>query len=275
VVLGELQSLGRAAWPRVTLALRLLGRRLGARVAARDPAAAVAELEALRPHAGALYLAAACAEGIDAAIAAFTTRFLDPLPRYLARMKPDAAFVAEVRQRLSRKLLVAMPEAPPRIADYGGRGPLASWVRVVALHLAISLKRAERGQRTDGEGDLDAHSAPAPDPEVELLARHYRPAFEAALREALPRLDGREREVLRVYHIDGMTVDALGERLGVGRSMAARRVAAARRAAFEETLRILRERLLLGASVFDSIARQLKSQVTISLTSSHARSDAK
>jgi RNA polymerase sigma-70 factor (ECF subfamily) len=269
--LAELEAQGRASWPRVTLTPAQLGRRLAARVTTGDPAGAIAQLETLRGHAAELYLAAACAEGVPAAVAEFTVRYLGPLPRYLARMKPDAAFVDEVRQRLSVKLLVATPDAPPRIGEYAGRGPLASWVRVAALHLAISLRRADKRGRIEDDEEVDEHGSPAPDPEVELLARRYRPAFEGALREALTRLDPAEREVLRLYYIDGMTVDTLGEHLRVGRSTAARRVAAARRAAFEQTRVILRERLQLGSSAFDSIARQLKSQLTISLSTLFSR----
>jgi RNA polymerase sigma-70 factor (ECF subfamily) len=264
--LHELVAIGRAAWPRLALAPTQRVRRLAARLEAGNAAAVQAQLQALRPHAAELFLASACAEGVAGAVAEFTSRYLGPLPRYLARMKPDDAFVDEVRQRLSMKLLVATPESPPRIAEYAGRGPLASWVRVAALHLAISLRRADPAARAGDGEDLDEHAAPAPDPEVELLARRYRPAFEGALREALAHLDSDEREVLRLYYLDGMTVDTLGERLGVGRSTAARRVAAARRAAFEETRRLLRERLQLGGSAFDSIARQLKSQLTLSLS---------
>jgi RNA polymerase sigma-70 factor (ECF subfamily) len=263
--LRELVAIGQAAWPRLLLRPLEFVRRQAARLETRDPAAALAQMAALRPHAAELFLAAACADGVPGAAAELTTHYLNALPRYLARMKPDDAFIDEVRQRLSMKLLVATPESPPRIAEYAGRGPLGSWVRVAALHLAISLRRADPAARAGDGSDLDERAAPAPDPEVELLARRYRPAFESALREALAHLGSEEREVLRLYYLDGMTVDTLGARLGVGRSTAARRVAAARRAAFEETRRLLRERLQLG-SAFDSIARQLKSQLTISLS---------
>jgi hypothetical protein len=63
-----------------------------------------------------------------------------------------------------------------------------------------------------------------------------------------------------------LTVDELAEQLRVGRSTAARRVAAARRSVFERTRTILHERLALGASAFESLARQLKSHIEISLS---------
>jgi RNA polymerase sigma-70 factor (ECF subfamily) len=265
-LLAELAASGRGAWPKLSLAPAVFVRHLAVRVAVSDPVEACARLEALRPRAAELFLSTACAEGLPPALAEFDARYLSAVPHYLARMKADSSFVEEVRQRLRVNLLMTLDGKPPRIAQYGGRGPLTSWVRVAALHLAISLRRGERGDVVDDDGDIERHGSLTPDPEIELLARRYRPVFEAALRDALAHLDAPAREILRLYYFEGLTVDALGERLGVGRSTAARRVASARMSVFAHTRRLLHERLEMGASAFESLARHLKSQLAISLT---------
>jgi RNA polymerase sigma-70 factor (ECF subfamily) len=263
--LAELVTRGRAAWPTLKLDSALFVRRQAARIATDERDDVGARIAALLPHAGDLFLAAACAEGVPDAAEELEAHYLRALPRQLARLRPDSAFLDEVKQQLSVRLLVASPEAPPRIADYAGRGPLSSWLRVVAMHTALGLRRARKDRPVDDAHDVEAHAGVAPDLELELLARRYRRALEAALRDAMAKLEGPARQLLRLHYVDGLTVDDLGERLGVGRSTAARRVAAARASVFAHARALLRERLGLSAATFESLARQLRSQIVISL----------
>ena len=66
-----------------------------------------------------------------------------PIDTALTRLGREPMFVDEVRQVLRTKLLVG-DGAPPKIADYSGRGPLDGWVRAAAVRAAIDLKRREK-----------------------------------------------------------------------------------------------------------------------------------
>src|SRR5438876_233997 len=133
-MLSELYEVGRSAWPDLSLDRATFERFLEERVAL-----GVAP-EKTRAQAADLYLACACAHGAAGAVERFDRAHLAGLAAVVARVDPSPAFTDEVRQRLRTKLFVAEAGAIPKIAEYTGRGPLLSWVRVAALRTALNLK---------------------------------------------------------------------------------------------------------------------------------------
>jgi len=251
---------GRAAWPGVVLE----GRRFVAHLARHLPAGHAPEaLERL--HLGDLYLARACVEGVPAALAAFEARLLPEVYVAVARLKLPPATVDELRQQVRQKMLLSTPDEPSKLAAYPGTGPLVGWVRGAALWLArVLLRQRARGLHSD-DSALCLLVEPGDDPELAYLKRTYRAEFNAAFAQALGRLATRQRNVLRLKYLDGMSIDQLGAVYGVHRASAARWVVAAQEALLKQTRRGLTERLRLTGSQLDSVLRLISSQLDVNL----------
>ena len=244
---------GRRAWPGLTLGVEAFVTHLAERAEPGLPPAA---------RGPDLYLACACSKGVRGAIEAFDREYLANVGTYLARLRPTAAFVDEVQQQMRDKLFVGRDGAPPRITAYGGKGALATWVSVVAIRVAMDLRRQPRPAADDGR-ELDV---PATDnPERDYEQERYRRAFDEALRGATAAIGDEQRHILRRYFADGLTLDALAVELGVHRTTVVRRLAAARASLRIETRRRLQ--LVLGASEseLESLARMMRSRLDLSL----------
>jgi RNA polymerase sigma-70 factor (ECF subfamily) len=246
----DLAERGRAAWPGIELSAAQLAEHL-------------ARLELpVEPHAD-LYLACACTAADPAALAAFDAKVLAEVGHFVARIDPSPQFADEVRQVLRHRLLVPRPDGPPRIADYSGRGALGAWVRVAAVRAAIDLRRD-----VHGEGRVSSTPAVARElrPDLALLRARYQADYEEALRAALATLDARERNLLRMHIVDGLTLDRIGVIYRVHRATAARWVQSVRQKLLDAIYQRLGERLRLSPSELDSLTALVQSQLQVSLT---------
>jgi RNA polymerase sigma-70 factor (ECF subfamily) len=180
------------------------------------------------------------------------------------RIDGSPAFVDEVRQSLRVRLLVAEPGAAPRIAGYGGKGPLAAWIRAAAIRVAIDLKRRVTPELPGDDllGDLVSSE---PDPALRHLKSLHRADFQAALEEALGALPDRQRAVLRLHHVDGLRLAEIGRLYRVHESTVSRWLARAAEEVADQTRRRLTERLSLSGSSLDSLARLVRSQLDLSI----------
>jgi RNA polymerase sigma-70 factor (ECF subfamily) len=260
--LAKLLSVSRTAWP----ALDLDDDDFVRWVAARVPHDEAASNALARLHAGDLFLACACTRAEPKALAAFEARYLARVPTYLAKMRLPETFVEEVRQALAEKLLVSSGGAPPRIAEYSGRGPLESWVRIAAIRAAISLARRRKPQETLSDDAVHDALPRGTDPELEILRRRSRTDFTEAFRAAFAALSPRSRNLLRLRYLDGAGVGELAVVYGVHRTTLARWLADAEQEALEETRGRLRERLHLTPTECDSLIRLARSRLEETLS---------
>jgi len=233
--LEALWEAARSAWP----AIALPRERFGAYVARHMEADRLPESE----RAGDLYLACACAAGIPRALEAFDTLLATAVARGVARIDSSHGFKDLVAQDLRTRLLVG---ESPKIADYAGRAPLASWLKTAAVRAALNHRRAKGDQS-------------------ELIRAKYREAFEDALRVALAELPEKERTLLSLSVGGGLGIDALAEKFGVGRSTAARWLIAARELLTRETRRVLLDRLGVTPSELDSVAGEVRGDIDVSI----------
>jgi RNA polymerase sigma-70 factor (ECF subfamily) len=213
-------------------------------------------------HAADLYLACACAHGIAGALDAFEERYASAITRAVSRKNGSPSFVDEARQRLRERLFVSS-RGLPKIAQYRGRTALAAWVTLAASREALMLLRGEtRRRETTGGGDAIALEG---SPELALLKRRYVPHFAAAVQNAFAKLSDRERTLLELHIVGGVGIDRLGELYKVGRSTAARWLAAARETLVDQTRRELKHTLRLSDSEYGSLAELVRSQLDISV----------
>jgi RNA polymerase sigma-70 factor (ECF subfamily) len=216
--------------------------------------------------AGDLYLACACARGDERALQAFDERFLAHLPQLLARTRVEGHTLDELRQILREHLFLGRDGKRGRIADYAGRGPLSSWLRVAAVRTASNLRRKDKGRSSVEE---EAGSSPdvvgSVDPELAVIRRRFGEDFNQSLREAFAALEPRERNFLRMHFIDRLGIDKLAPVFQVSRATAARHLAAAREALVERTMANLRARLRMQPEELQSLLGKVRSKLELSL----------
>jgi len=245
---------GRAAWP-------------GAKL---DPDAFAARAVRLEVRAedvdvrGAdLYLAWACAESDKVALAYFERLFLPAVDGYVGRLGLADAVVDDVRQELRIRLLVG-PE--PRIGQYSGRGPLAAWVRMAAIRVALSL--LERSKVRSNAKDISALSAlvgEQTNPELAAVRHRHGSAFQAALERSLDALDARDKTLLRMHFIDQLNIEAMGRIYRVHRATVARWLVAIRRRVLDNLRTELSLDLKASTSEFRSMLAVVRSDLDLSL----------
>lgn len=244
-----------AAWPGVVVAPAEVVAALADKLAADDPpaltAAGVAEL----------YLALACARGDAAAIVAFDRSYLDVVPHALAGMRLPAATVEDIRAAVRDKLLLGDGERRARVVDYAGRGRLRGLVQVTATRMALDRLRVEAREQPLPDGEL----AGAGDLELSLVKAQYRGAFVAAFAAAAGELPRRDRNLLRMHLLAGVTLEQLAQMYGVHRATVVRWLAAARAALLDGTRRRVADELGASAEELDQMFELVRSRVELSV----------
>lgn len=214
-------------------------------------------------HADDLYLAAGCAIGDAGALAVFDAELV-PVIRGAGRRLHDAPdFTDEIVQVIRERVLVAPKDGTPRIADYSGQGALRAWVRVATMRIGLNMLRDRSRDVLVGDDRLFATIAA--EHGHRNSAEYYRDAAADALRAAFAALSPRDRNLLRMHHLHGLTVDELAPTLGVHRATVARWIAAAREQLLVDTREGLVARLDIGASTIDSILGGIASEVDVSV----------
>jgi RNA polymerase sigma-70 factor (ECF subfamily) len=261
-LLEEQLTAGAVAWPTVHLDPAIYLRHLADKL--RERADEISDHVIRTMPAADLYLAAACTVGDPAAISAFHTTILPVLRPALAKLGVPDITIDETEQRVLVMVLVGDPDRPA-IAAYGGRGRLRSWLRSIGVRTGRRLMGVNQPSTPDQIDELDRLSANVHDPELELLRNRYRDEVRRALAGALESLAERQRNVLRQYYIDGLTIDQLAALYRVDRATTARWVVAARSEVLVGTRDFLAAALGATESEVSSILRLVRSQLELSL----------
>jgi RNA polymerase sigma-70 factor, ECF subfamily len=253
--LAALCAEAAAAWPGVRVDPAEVVRALAGKLAGEDPpsltAAAATEV----------HLAIACARGDNAAVAAFDRAYLEVVPQALSGMRLPAATVEDVRSAVRDKLLLADGDRAPRILEYAGRGRLRGLVQVTATRTAIDRIRLE-----EREAELPARELSAPgDLALSLIKDQFREAFAAGFQRAVAAASRRDRNLLRLHFLGGVTLEQLAQMYGVHRATIVRWIAAAREAVFAATRAHVAETLAPSADELDEMFALVQSRVELSV----------
>jgi len=262
--LAGLVARGRAAYPELAVDGVAFVRFL-ARAVARAESEAPASLDAIEIED--LYLACACAAGVSGAAARFEERCGARLGVVLAAVAKSPDLRAEVGQRVRDALLVGTAAEAPKIANYGGAGALDRWVAVVAQRQVASLLRHEASEQRAREGAaVEAAVTAGAAPEVAYAKQRYRGDFEQAMTDALAALPERERLLLRLHLVGGLSVENIGKMYGVSQATASRWLKSARDTVSDEVTRLLRERMHASPDELASLAGLVASQIEVSIS---------
>jgi RNA polymerase sigma-70 factor (ECF subfamily) len=200
-----------------------------------------------------LFLAAACSLRVVGAAEIFEARCGDRLRAAVASATKSEDERREIEQRLRHLLLV---------------GPLDRWVAVVAQRqvvTAIRAEQAERRARTGAANEATAAAIPL-HPEIAILKVKYRGEFEEAMTAALGTLVERDRLVLRLHLVSGVSVGQIGQMYGVSQSTASRWLAEAREKVQAEMVERLREQTGLETADLRSLAALVASQLDLDMS---------
>ena len=249
-----------AAWAaREQTAFDLPARVFGAYLA--DRVTSLAELDTvLDPVAfEELFLACGCARGEVRAIAQLEARYFPVVARSLGRLRLAPHAVDEVLQRVRASLLVAPEGGAPGITGFSGRGALASWMSVNAGRTAYKLLQQGNREAYDPEEELARRTAPDESAERQVAKRYSSEAFKRAFVEALSQLSSREKSLLRLHYLDGVTIEQLGGMYQTHRATCARWLASARQRLLDGTRAALGRQLRIPLADCDSIIQTAQS----------------
>lgn len=249
-------AVAREPWPKVTIAPATFIEHLAVRVKTLE------SLETV--HASDLYLACGVLQHDRAALAYFEEHFMARVPDYVLRVRIGRELVDEVQQKLREELIMGREGNAPKIADYSGKGALGGWLRVAAVRTALNhLRSSASGPATEVLRDEVSLAA---DPELAYVKEHARDLFADAFKRVLGNLDARERTILRLHYIDGLTMDQLARLYKTPRSTIARRVAEARQQILSATEALLRDERRLSPSSVANVIRDARSRLDVTIT---------
>jgi RNA polymerase sigma-70 factor (ECF subfamily) len=216
-----------------------------------------------RLHASDLYLACGCVAGDAEAICAFEGVFLKRLRDSLRGRSPGSV-LDDVYDIIREQFLLGSNGVKPKLAGYSGRGALASWLRIAAVRMAVKFRRAH-GRREAAEENAAALLGPGADPELDYIRTRYRSAFESAFREALGALPAKERGVLGLHFVDGLSMDRIAAIYAVNRSTVFRWIAKCRERLLVEMRSILVHRIQSTEEELDSLMALFQTQLDVSI----------
>jgi len=184
-----------------------------------------------------LYLAIACARGDRIAWEYFADQYLPQLKRFAIH----ACRNLEASEDLAQEMIVALlGESSPaarvnltpaqlesglegnkgKLQSYNGRGSLSGWLRAAVSHAAIDRFRRTRKQVSLEElserGDLPQAQNPDPmNSSEEGLDSRWGAVLVQSVKQEIARLSARDRLLLSLYHLEGVSLKLLGLRYGV------------------------------------------------------------
>jgi RNA polymerase sigma-70 factor, ECF subfamily len=253
---------GRAAFPELTVDDQAFVRHLARVVSGGGPGGEPLAALAIED----LYLACACLVRCEGAVATFEARHGSTIRGAIARVVP-AAGADEARQRLLEALLVGSETSAAKIGSYAGKAPLERWLGVSAQRAALMWLRENRSEtKARDAAAVEPAAGPHASPETAYIKERYRGEFETALGDALARLSERERLLLRLTLVKGVSLERVGTMFSVSHSTASRWLAATRERLLDDVKATLGAKLGTSSSELASLAGMVASRLDLSLS---------
>jgi RNA polymerase sigma-70 factor (ECF subfamily) len=177
------------------------------------------------------------------------------------RLRGSALDAEDALQTLRTKLFVAEPPRSPLIARYAGTGPLRAWLKIVADRHALRFLRDCAAPLTQGLEGLEDTLSEEPDPELACLRAEYHEAFRHSLAAAVAALSPRQRALLRLRHVTGLSPERIAQLYHVHRTTITRQLIQARERLRRATRRELVKDLSLTRAELSSVVRLVRSQL--------------
>jgi len=244
---------GKAAWPAIEIPVAQL---------ATMATAVGADQQGLQLWAADFYLACAAANGHEPAMAIIDQRFVRKLAPRIKRLGAPASSVADILQVIRERLFTG---PRPRIAAYNAAGPLEQWIKVVGIRTAIDLHRKETPVERARIGVPKTVGEPTPDPTAQLTKDRYKLELQQVLKRGIQTLSTRDRTVLRLHLVDGLSIEKIATTQGVHRVTVARWIWNAGEILLDGVRRHFKDHHGMVPSECDSLAHLVQSQISLDL----------
>jgi RNA polymerase sigma-70 factor, ECF subfamily len=162
-----------------------------------------------------LFLAMGCSRQNRIAWEHFADEYIPLLRKFSTQACGDSVEGEDLAQEITVKML----KEGNRLAGYNGRGSLAGWLRAAVAHAAVD--RFRRARRLVSLEDSSHNGAPADwmdprkkDSEAAPDSR-WGPIVSNAVSESISMLAARDRLVLGLYYLRGISLLAIGRQFGI------------------------------------------------------------
>jgi RNA polymerase sigma-70 factor (ECF subfamily) len=155
--------------------------------------------------------------------------------------------------------------AHPKIADFSGRGPLATWLRAAAVRTALNHRQTTHREISVGDEEWSRMPGSGSDPELAILRTRFRKEFGEAFEQALQTLTQQDRNLLRLHLLDGLSIDKLAVMFQTHRSTVARWIQKSRELLVVETKKGLAEKLKVSNAELEELMGLVRSQLDVSI----------
>jgi RNA polymerase sigma-70 factor, ECF subfamily len=204
-------------------------------------------------HCEDLFLAMACSQGDRVAWEHFADDYVPLLRHFAVQVCPNPGESEDLAQEITAKLL----KDKGRLARYNGRGSLAGWLRVAISHAAIDrFRRRSRfsslEELQDGRFEVTQQN-PEENVSEETLDSRWGPVMTSLTKACLRALSVRDRLVLSLYYLRGVSLKDIGRQFGMHEATASRRLERMRRDIRKQVESELRKRHGLRAGEIDSL----------------------
>ncbi len=215
-------------------------------------------------HAADLFLACGAVAGDERAVFRLHKEYWPIVVRYVRHIASGP--LDDLAQTLWETLLVGDITRPGTLTLYAGIGSLAGFVGITAQRMALrKVHRDDLAARTARRAAAEINAITR-DSDLELMRLRYRDEFERAVRTALDLLDDRQRMILRMRVVDGLTVARIASVYQVAQATVSRWLDSTRIQIRENVRRSLGEHLSLTESEFEGFVGLMVSQLDISIS---------
>jgi RNA polymerase sigma-70 factor len=98
------------------------------------------------------------------------------------------------------------------------------------------------------------------------MRAELRRAVEPAIADALGRLPDRDRLILRLYLVSGLTLNGIGQSLGLSQQAVSKRLAKARADLLDDIRTTIADTLKISKDEFSSLMRVVASQLDVNVS---------
>lgn len=219
-----------------------------------------------------LFLALACSRGDRIAWEYFADDYLPQVQRFATQSCRGRPESEDLAQEIVTTLLVSIESGrDSKLAGYNGKGSLAGWLRVAVAHAAIDHFRRFRKEilvdnwETQGNELPVAAEAATPSRAAEPLDSRWGPVLSRLLAEEIEGLAARDRLLLSLYYLHGVSLKAIGRQFDVHEATASRWLESLRQGIRKRIERELRRQHGFRGRDLDSLWRWVSDNDSFSL----------